>query len=561
MNRKMNKYIVLVTTLIITNLLFAQKPIKSDLWAFDVLNIPVNKTKIKDLKKITIAVVDDGFMLSHKDIAPYLHKNELEIENNFIDDDGNNYIDDYYGWDVADEDANVNIPLGKETIYYHGSFVTSIITRVAKLHYGEKAKDFIKILPVKVLEDQASQTYLKKGYEGVQYAIDNGADIICLSWSGGFPTEKQKNIIKQAEAKGIIIVSSAGNFNQRKVLYPANFNEVIAVSGIGVNLDKGKYANYGNKIAISAPSEYVKGAFTTAKNSYIHDNGTSASAALITGVIAILKTKKPSLDKKNIESILYNSSTNFNEINKRYKGLLGSGIVNVEKAIESIKNTNLYFNSLKSRGAVSFAKKNRDSTYHITPEGVYLGFYLDFDVSKVKNKKNKLLNIYAKDTLWKTYKLKVLPNEIFVPSNSFSLNIDANLKKKDIFKVSYKGKLIDSTKLYCKEITTITKSKGTVTNESMGNNYVNNTSCKWQINAPKGKRVKIVFNKMDTEPNIDFVYIAEGKSLVKENIIAKFSGNNLPPKISSYTNQVLIWFMTDDKTTGKGWEFDYEFID
>ena len=42
-------------------------------------------------------------------------------------------------------------------------------------------------MPVKVLSDQANRTYVREGYKGLRYAMENGADIICLAWSGGNP--------------------------------------------------------------------------------------------------------------------------------------------------------------------------------------------------------------------------------------------------------------------------------------------------------------------------------------------------------------------------------------
>jgi hypothetical protein len=561
MNKRIMKLTIFCLLFVTIDSIHTQELNKSDLWAFDILSIPANNTQVKNLKQITIAVIDDGFMPTHRAIAPFLYKNKLEVKDNYIDDDGNGFIDDVCGWDIADDDSNVSVPTGREEKYYHGTFVTSLITRIAELHYGEKAKDFIKIMPIKVLEDNATQTYLKRGYEGIQYAINNGADIICLSWSGGFPTEKQKTIIKQAHAKGIIIVSSAGNLNERKVLYPANFDEVMAVSGIGLDLNKGTYANYGDNIAISAPSEYVKGAYPTAENAYIHDNGTSSSNALVVGVIALLKTKKPSLNKENIEAILYNSSIDFTNIDTNYRGLLGSGIINAERAIASINNPNLYFGDKKSRGSIIFTKENTNKTYAIKPKGVFEGFYLDLATKNIKNKKKKTISLYAQDTLWQKFQFKNIPKNIFIPSPTFSAKVDGTFKKSDQFTLSYNGKSIDSTKLYCKEIAINNKDKGTVKDGSNENNYANNTSCKWQIEAPKGKRVKFIFNTMDTEPNIDFVYIADGTSLLRENIIAKFSGKNKPPVVTSFTNQVLVWFITDKKKTGKGWEFTYTFVD
>jgi subtilisin family serine protease len=174
-----------------------------------------------------VAVIDDAFLLSHNTIKPFLHRFKNEIPHNFIDDDNNGYVDDKFGWDIADND--VNIRNGKEAFFYHGTWVTSMITRIANLHYGKEAKNLIHIMPIKVLEDNATQGSIRKGHLGIKYAIDNGADIISLSWSGGNPSEEEKNIIAEACAKGIIIVASTGNFNERSILFPANFKKVMAV--------------------------------------------------------------------------------------------------------------------------------------------------------------------------------------------------------------------------------------------------------------------------------------------------------------------------------------------
>jgi len=46
-----------------------------------------------------------------------------------------------------------------------------------------------------------------------------------------------------------------------------------------------------------------------------------------------------------------------------------------------------------------------------------------------------------------------------------------------------------------------------------------------------------------------------------DNLIAKFSGNNKPPIITSSSNEILLWFISDDTITGKGWEINYSWVD
>jgi hypothetical protein len=66
---------------------------------------------------------------------------------------------------------------------------------------------------------------------------------------------------------------------------------------------------------------------------------------------------------------------------------------------------------------------------------------------------------------------------------------------------------------------------------------------------------------MNTQGNLDFVYLADSTTLLKEKLFAKFGGTSKPPVVVSSTNEVLVWFLTDKTNTHKGWEFEYEFVD
>lgn len=61
-----------------------------------------------------MAVVDDGFRLSHKTLKNYIYTNEKEVPGNFQDDDQNGYVDDVQGWDASDGDNDVALPKGRE---------------------------------------------------------------------------------------------------------------------------------------------------------------------------------------------------------------------------------------------------------------------------------------------------------------------------------------------------------------------------------------------------------------------------------------------------------------
>ena len=72
---------------------------------------------------IVVAVVDDGALLTHLDLAGNLWTNTLEIAGNGVDDDGNGYIDDVNGWDAAGNDGGIPVPSSP----FHGTHVAGII--------------------------------------------------------------------------------------------------------------------------------------------------------------------------------------------------------------------------------------------------------------------------------------------------------------------------------------------------------------------------------------------------------------------------------------------------
>ena len=183
-----------------------------DMWAYDVLHLPVLHSP-KPARPIVVAIVDDGFSFTHKDCKNYFYRNPNEVPGNGIDDDKNGYIDDVYGWDVADNDNEVSIPKGKEDDFYHGTMVMSVVIKVAERCFGAGAPNYIRIMPVKALPDKFTLKNMEAGYDGIGYAVRQGADIIICAWSGGkYDREKYQWIFNEAEKKGITIIGSGGNF-------------------------------------------------------------------------------------------------------------------------------------------------------------------------------------------------------------------------------------------------------------------------------------------------------------------------------------------------------------
>ncbi len=541
------------------------EPDNPDFWAFDSIHIPASNSTIDQQDPIIVAVVDDAFRLSHKALKEFIYRNPLEIPGNQFDDDGNGYADDEYGWDISDNDNDVSVPDGLDKVYYHGTYIASLITRVAGLHYGKEAGRRIKIMPVKVLSNQATRTYIRDGYKGIQYAMNNGADIICLAWSGGNPGPADLQILQEAHDKGILLIAAAGNFNEERVQYPASEPAVLAIAGINRKFLKEEHSSFGMKVDISAPAEHVQGAHPEKDNAYIYEKGTSAAAGLVTGCAAVILSKNEGLQPADVKNALLNASTPFDEHFSSFGGKMGAGVVHLEHAIDYVtrpSNRENHYSSLRSSGSISINKESRTRFWDINPAGGYQGFYLEPDISGIKKPEKHLLRIEVKDSIWNEYHLSNIPPRLFVPASSLRVTmLNTTFGKKDVLTIHYQGETVDSTRLYCRDTRYLDLESGHIDDGSGTNNYANNCSCKWIITAPAGKRIKFTFDQMDTQANVDYLYLVDGQTAIPENIIGLFSGQNIPPVVYSRTNEVLVWFVTDQDTNRQGWQFHYEFID
>jgi len=562
---KMKSFLVISTTILSICFAMQQGQTQEQSWAYNQINIPLSTEISSDdsMDEVIVAVVDDAFRLSHKEIKDFIYHNPHEIANNQLDDDGNGYVDDVSGWDISDDDADVSVLSGMEKKYYHGTYISSIITKIARLYNEKGASKKVKILPIKVLSDGAELTYFHDGYKGIKYAMDNGADIICLAWSGGNPTKEEKEIVAEAVSKGILLIASVGNFQNEEVLNPAQLPSVLAVTAVGQDLRKIKLANYGNQSDIAAPGEAVFAAHPEKNNAYFSLDGTSPAAAIVAGCAAVLKSINTSFTTNQITEALMNSSTLFDNAQHKYNGKMGAGMVNLEAAIQYLTQPSereKMYSPLRSKGIVHYTSKS-NVEHKIAPLGSYHGFTLLPNVDNIQKLKNSSFDIIVEDSIWNTYSFAKMPKRISVPATALTIKTNATLKKKDVFSIAYEGVAIDSTTLYCKGVKKIVETAGIITDGSEKDFYSNLCTCKWIISVPKGKRIKFNFDQIDTEPNIDFVYLIDGKTAIPSNIFAKFSGTNKPPVVTSFTNEVLVWFVTDGKNTGKGWQFSYKTVD
>ena len=122
---------------------------------------------------------------------------------NGIDDDNDGYIDNFLGWDVADNDNDAGFGSSG-----HGINVGGLISAATDNVTGLSGAGFkTKLMPVKI--DQSSTGQLTAAYKGIVYAADHGAFIINNSWGGTVYRQYEQEIINYAAVnRGCLLYTS-----------------------------------------------------------------------------------------------------------------------------------------------------------------------------------------------------------------------------------------------------------------------------------------------------------------------------------------------------------------
>ncbi|MHC4483309.1 MAG: S8 family serine peptidase, partial [Planctomycetota bacterium] len=164
---------------------------------------------------IIVAVADTGIDYGHPDLANNMWENIEELNGTpGVDDDGNGYVDDIYGYDFAGADGdNPDDGDSDPTDYFfHGTHVAGTIGAVGNNDVGVTGVCWnVKLMALKVFADNSFEVFASDAVEAIRYAIDNDAKIINASWGGGDYSQSIYDAIKKADDAGLLFVAAAGN--------------------------------------------------------------------------------------------------------------------------------------------------------------------------------------------------------------------------------------------------------------------------------------------------------------------------------------------------------------
>ena len=279
-------------------------------------------------RRIKVAVIDTGVDYTHKDLTSNMMVNEAELNGEEgVDDDGNGYIDDVYGYDFANDDADPMDGHG------HGTHCAGVIGAKHDSFGIAGVMDNVQILAIKFLTDRGSGK-LDSAIKSIDYAIQRGVDVMSNSWGGGPYTQALHESIERANEAGIIFVAAAGNSrsdNDKKPTYPANYNveNVISVGALDGKGKRASFSNYGEKtVHVFAPGKDILSTVPGDKHKKM--SGTSMAAPHVSGIVGLLLSVEPGKSPLEVRDRLLNSTVETDDLN----GYSQAGYISAFKTIQ-----------------------------------------------------------------------------------------------------------------------------------------------------------------------------------------------------------------------------------
>lgn len=271
-----------------------------------ILNMGEAWTLSEGSNSVVVAVIDSGVDYFHPDLRNNIAVNAAELNGQpGVDNDGNGYVDDIYGWDFYNDRANGFDDNG------HGTHCAGVIA-AEKNGIGIRGiAPRVKVLPVKFLGANGGGD-TADAIHAIDYAVARGAKILSNSWGGGGASTLLDDAIQRAVNQGVIFVAAAGN-NALDIdaspNYPANYANVISVGSSDSYDERSSFSNYGSRsVELFAPGSSILSTFPNGQ--YRVMSGTSMAAPQVSGALALAVSIRPGISQTGIGEDLCDSAAN-----------------------------------------------------------------------------------------------------------------------------------------------------------------------------------------------------------------------------------------------------------
>jgi subtilisin family serine protease len=243
-------------------------PAYSRQWGLAKIRAPEAWERSVGAGDVVLAVLDTGVDYRHGDLAANMWRNPGEIEGNGVDDDGNGFRDDVYGYDFAATASGGN-DADPMDIDNHGTHVAGIMAAVGDNGSGVCGVNWrARIMALKGFRPDL-HIYDSDCIEAIEYAVmmkrERGVNLVAInaSFGGGGSDPLQQDAIALAGDEGIAFVCAAGNDgsdNDATPFYPAGYDLANVVSVAASDGDDGlaSFSNFGrSSVDIAAPGQAI----------------------------------------------------------------------------------------------------------------------------------------------------------------------------------------------------------------------------------------------------------------------------------------------------------------
>ncbi|GGF85795.1 S8 family serine peptidase [Alteromonas lipolytica] len=257
---------------------------------------------------VLVAVCDTGFDSDHPDLAGNL-RGDLGYN---AQDGSSNY-----------EDANG-----------HGTGTAGTIGAVGNNATGLSGVNWnVDIIPVRIaISDTNSSAYISTMARCIEYAADNGARVVNLSY-GGIQSATIDAAAKYLRERNGLLFMSAGNSGSEYPTYP-DYTSFVGVGATDQNNNKAYFSDWGTYVDLTAPGVSI--GTTYLNGQYINYSGTSFSSPVAAGVAALMVAANPGITADEIESGLFSTARDLGASGD--DNVFGHGLVDAQAAVSYALN-------------------------------------------------------------------------------------------------------------------------------------------------------------------------------------------------------------------------------
>jgi|GEM_PF-1449127 len=301
----------------------------SNQWPLPMVQVVESWEISRGDSNVVIAVIDSGYNMSHPDLdQDSIWENKIEAAGlPGVDDDGNGYIDDRFGWDWIDNDNDFS-----NDTYGHGTHVGGTIAATTNNGIGIAGIGHdIKIMPLRILDGQGAG-YIDALVDALAYADREQVRIINLSLVLEFDSPILAEVFANYVQK-MLIISATGN-QGRDVFWPAQYEGTVAVGATDSTDSYSSLSNFGPMVDLAAPGINI---LSTGSNKlYLHNSGTSMATAHVSGLAGLVHSLRPDFSVGQILDVIKQSAVDINGAEHPGRDdFIGSGRIDFYKTLQN----------------------------------------------------------------------------------------------------------------------------------------------------------------------------------------------------------------------------------